>query len=97
MPAFPRAEMEEMMRRWLKANEDAEAKRPDPGAVFAKDEGLRPPEAIPRVRDDPGEDFPKDRMGLRCGQARPGLSARGGDRPCHCRCRCRRQPTPRQP
>ena len=24
MPAFPRAEMEEMMRRWLKANEDAE-------------------------------------------------------------------------
>jgi hypothetical protein len=25
MPAFPRAEMEEMMRRWLKANEDAEA------------------------------------------------------------------------
>ena len=25
MPAFPRSEMEEMMRRWLKANEDAEA------------------------------------------------------------------------
>lgn len=25
MPAFPRAEMEEMVRRWLKANEDAEA------------------------------------------------------------------------
>ena len=24
MPAFPRSEMEEMMRRWLKANEDAE-------------------------------------------------------------------------
>ena len=25
MPAFPRAEMEEMVRRWLEANEDAEA------------------------------------------------------------------------
>jgi hypothetical protein len=25
MPAFPRHEMEEMMRRWLEANEDAEA------------------------------------------------------------------------
>jgi hypothetical protein len=25
MPAFPRAELEEMVRRWLKANEDAEA------------------------------------------------------------------------
>ena len=27
MPAFPRAEMEEMMRRWLAANERAEAER----------------------------------------------------------------------
>ena len=50
------------------AVEDRERERPGPGAVFAKDERLRPTEPVPRIRDGPGEGGPEDRVGLGRGQ-----------------------------